>query len=119
MKNTLLYIIFLSLAFSVYAESPPTLNNTIAINTTMTFDRLGNGDLKVYPNPASNYIKVTDNDEIDKVLIYNILGRIVKRFDAETNRKYYIQDLPKGMYIVRLLDKNQDLILTKRINKRA
>ena len=77
-----------------------------------------NNDIKVYPNPATNYIMISENDKVDQVLIYNVLGKLVKKFEAESHKKYFISDLRTGMYIVRLLDSKSNLVKTRRINKR-
>ncbi len=74
-------------------------------------------DIRVYPNPAIDYIMITDNDNVNQIWIYNILGRRVKTYDVERNTKYDIKDLPRGMYIIRLVDRNSELIMTRRINK--
>jgi hypothetical protein len=77
-----------------------------------------NNDIRVYPNPAVDYIRITDNDNVSKVWIYNILGKRVKAYDVEVSgMKFDIRDLPRGMYIVRLIDNNEELVMTRRINK--
>lgn len=79
-----------------------------------TFD----DDIRVYPNPAIDYIMITDNESITKVWVYNILGKRVKAYDVESlGMKYDIRDLPRGMYIVRLINNRDELVLTRRINK--
>lgn len=74
-------------------------------------------DIRVYPNPAIDYIMITENEAVSEVWIYNILGRRVKTYDVETNTKYDIRDLPRGMYIIRLVNRNSELVMTRRINK--
>ncbi|NJN78505.1 MAG: T9SS type A sorting domain-containing protein [Saprospiraceae bacterium] len=77
-----------------------------------------NDDIRVYPNPAIDYIMITDNEAVRKVWIYNILGKRVKAYDVESQgMKFDIRDLPRGMYIVRLVDNNEELVMTRRINK--
>lgn len=80
------------------------------------------GDSKkitVYPNPATNYFMLKNANKVETVLVYNILGREVKRFRMETeNDKYFVNDLPKGMYVIRLMNDSNDVIQTIRMNKR-
>lgn len=77
-----------------------------------------NDDITIYPNPAIDYIMVTQSSKVDKVWIYNILGKKVKSYKVESpDTKYDIRDLPRGIYIVRLVNHDGDLLLTRRVNK--
>jgi|AntRauTorckE5430_2_1112549.scaffolds.fasta_scaffold01148_2 hypothetical protein len=77
-----------------------------------------NTDIRVYPNPAIDYIMITDNDSVNQVWIYNMLGKRVKTYTVESSgMKFDIRDLPRGMYVVRLMDNNEELVMTRRINK--
>lgn len=67
------------------------------------FDGIGAFDLsaKLYPNPADDYF-VVEGDGLDKVVIYNVLGKIVKSIDNlnASSVKVNVSDLSKGVYIV-------------------
>ncbi len=57
--------------------------------------------------------------DVDKILVYNIVGRQVKTFRVDSSGdKYTVSDLPKGMYVIRLVDTQDDLIQTLRLNLR-
>ncbi len=74
--------------------------------------------INVYPNPATNYFMLKNGGDVHTVLIYNIVGRQVKRFNVNsTQDRFTIQDLNKGMYVVRLFDKKNNVIQTIRMNK--
>ena len=111
--QTLLFSFTLIIAVSFTASA----NNGGGENDDVRTHQINN-DIRVYPNPAIDYIMVTENDNIDKVWIYNILGKRVKSYKVEgSETKYDIRDLPKGMYIVRLINHNGDLVMTSRVNK--
>ncbi len=75
--------------------------------------------IKVYPNPASDYIKLNVVKNVDKIKILNMVGKTIKRFNVvESGEKYNIANMPKGLYLVQLLDKKGKIITTKRLNKR-
>lgn len=77
------------------------------------------GGLSVYPNPATDYISIDDNnDQIVQVAIYNLVGKKVKEFEYVRGEHYYVADLPKGMYLVQLIDRNQHVIKTQKVDKR-
>lgn len=110
--QTLLFSFVLIISVSVSATA-----NNGGDNDDVTTHHTSN-DIRVYPNPAIDYIMVTENDNVDKVWIYNILGKRVKAYKVETaDAKYDIRDLPRGMYIVRLINHDGDLVMTRRVNK--
>jgi hypothetical protein len=79
----------------------------------------GKADLSVFPNPACDLISVRDNnDVVGQVAVYSLIGRKLKEFDFSKGEQYPIGDLPKGMYLVQLLDKNREIIKTQKIDKR-
>lgn len=75
-------------------------------------------DLRVYPNPTVDYIKVSNNDFLEHVALYNLAGRKIKTFNYAEGEKYYVGDLPKGMYLVQLIDEDRHTLVTRRINIR-
>ncbi|MCB0657924.1 MAG: T9SS type A sorting domain-containing protein [Saprospiraceae bacterium] len=88
-------------------------NQTSAVKETIRQD-----DVKIYPNPATEYFKVETRDVLAKIDMYNIVGDRVKTFYAYRNKRYYVDDLPDGLYLVRLIDVNNRVIKTLRLNKR-
>ena len=83
-----------------------------------------NHDYRIYPNPSSSYFnvnKITDNESIEKVLVYNINGEIVldKKLDfmdwdctVKINHK-----LKPGSYIVKIVSNGNHRIQHLIINK--
>jgi 1,4-alpha-glucan branching enzyme len=60
--------------------------------------------VKLYPNPANNYFVI--EGEISKAEIYSVTGQLVKSFDDvdKTNYQFDINDLTKGVYLVKAFD---------------
>jgi hypothetical protein len=57
-------------------------------------------EIAIYPNPSKDYINISvENDEIENVQIYNLTGKLVKQ---EKSNKININDLPVGMYIIKV-----------------
>lgn len=110
--QTLLFTLTLSFAFGTVA-----IANNGGDDDKIAVQQL-NDDIRIYPNPAIDYIMVTQSSKVDKVWIYNILGKKVKSYKVESpDTKYDIRDLPRGIYIVRLVNHDGDLLLTRRVNK--
>ena len=75
-------------------------------------------DLRVYPNPTVNHFEVNDNDLVHQVAVFNLVGRQVKRYNYAQGEKYFVGDLPRGMYLVQLVGDRNAVLTTKRINIR-
>lgn len=76
-------------------------------------------ELSVFPNPATEYISVKDNsDLVGEVSVFSIVGRKVKEYTYTKGEQYYIGDLPKGMYLVQLIDHNDRILTTHKMEKR-
>ncbi|NJL73874.1 MAG: T9SS type A sorting domain-containing protein [Saprospiraceae bacterium] len=74
--------------------------------------------LKVYPNPSGNYLTLSDAEGIERMSVYNMVGREVKTFQVEDNAVYDIGNLTDGIYLVGLFDKKGNLVKTIRVSKR-
>lgn len=76
-------------------------------------------EVSVFPNPASENISVHDNAEVvTQIFVFNLIGKKVKSFEHLKGEYHYIGDLPKGVYLVQLIDKNKRIIATQKIDKR-
>lgn len=73
--------------------------------------------LKIYPNPASNYFQMTETQEVQNLVVYNILGRQVQTFAVNNNERYDVSALPNGIYLVGMMDKNHQVIKTVKLQK--
>lgn len=76
-------------------------------------------ELTVYPNPTLDYFSVNDNSEqVSRILVFSLSGKQVKSFDCVKGEQYYVADLPKGFYLAQLMDHNQKVLTTQKLNKR-
>ena len=99
--------------------SPIGMNNTLVDVTTNNYS-------EVYPNPASQEFTIditTDMDKAVYVEVYDILGNIlVRESHTITNgivntMKTNIEKFKNGIYLVRLLDDNGNVLNTQRVVK--
>jgi hypothetical protein len=75
--------------------------------------------LSIFPNPATEFISVNDHtDQVGEIAIYNMVGRRIKLFEFVKGENYSVADLPKGMYLVQLIDKAKQVITTQKVDKR-
>lgn len=98
MKNFTLSILFLFLSLGLAAQT-------------------ATEDLRIFPNPVSTTFEIGHSDRVTKVNVINMMGREIKAFDYADKETYDIAELPQGMYLVQLKDKEDKVIHTQRIKK--
>ncbi len=116
MKKTLLGILFCIFGLAAQAQFAYTGNNngdnragrSSEVTTT----------IQVFPNPATEYFNVSSNQQVERITVYNLLGREMKSFTFSDGDRYYIGDLSKGMYLVQMTGKDNRLVSTQRLSKR-
>ena len=112
MKKYLLLFLFISAGTILYAQSRS--------SDSFRSHRSGSEEvIQIFPNPATTFIGLSAApDAVEKIIIFNLVGRQMKSFNAEAGEKYYVGDLPKGMYLVQLFDTRNKIITTQRVSKR-
>lgn len=93
---------------------------TFSINeaTTNNYAFTGQEEVRVFPNPATEYFSVDGIDKLKEVIVINLVGQEVKRFSASRKAKYNISELIRGLYLIRLVDNKEQVIKTVRLSKR-
>ena len=87
-------------------------------NATATTERQ-KANLKVFPNPTSNYISLSENNFVDQLWVSNILGKRVRTFRTSVSNNYDVSTLPDGIYLVSMVDEDNRVMKTVRISKRG
>ena len=72
-------------------------NNACESLSTQSIDLTS---IKIYPNPASTNVTVQTNQVIDKLELYNVLGKKI-RVESATN-SFDLSDLASGIYILKI-----------------
>jgi hypothetical protein len=104
MKKNLLLLIFVCLSSIAFAQNEQ--NRTIK-------------GITIFPNPATEFIAVNDEENVRNVVVYNMVGRKMKNFEVEKGRRYEVGDLPNGLYVVQLVGKNNKVLATQRLTKKS
>ncbi len=97
----------------VYLEIPMMFN----IGTTSTID-INVEDITLYPNPTSDFFQIRNDDNVKHISLHSILGKRVFDMDHQTDKAYNISDLGRGIFMVRMYDKNGDVVKVLRLSKR-
>lgn len=61
-------------------------------------------DISLFPNPASEYFRISGKQDVGKVEIFNMIGKSIKTFD-KSQPSYNSGDLRNGIYLVRIFDR--------------
>ncbi|MDZ7880124.1 MAG: T9SS type A sorting domain-containing protein [Saprospiraceae bacterium] len=75
--------------------------------------------LSIFPNPATEYIKLNDDESAKNICISNMLGRKIRTFDIVKGERYEIADLPNGLYLIQIIGKNNKVLATQRLTKKS
>ena len=75
-------------------------------------------DIGIYPNPTTESFKLTEQTNVDRISVYNIVGKEVVSFSATANGSYDVSNLENGMFLVRLFDQRGETVKVLRLSKR-
>lgn len=75
-------------------------------------------ELNLYPNPTNDIFKIKSDENIKKIGIYNVVGKLVQEMSHTAGEVHNVESLSKGMYLVRLMDSNSQVIKTMKLSKR-
>lgn len=75
--------------------------------------------IEMFPNPTNQSLTIITQDIVKKIVIENVAGKIVKEI-IKTNPPIFlnIEDLPSGIYFVKLFSEHDNFVTTKKLIKR-
>ncbi len=114
MVRRVLFIICLSFCTLGFAQSS---NGEGDGNDPNVLQTRTSTSISIFPNPATHYFKVTENDNIQELVVTDLLGKKVKMFPYAPEAQYDVQDLRKGMYLVQIISKDQKILKIQRLIK--
>lgn len=65
-------------------------------------DSFFSSQVSVYPNPANEFVKISSSVDINRVEIYNLIGKKVISTSKITNNNLDVSSLSKGVYLMKL-----------------
>ena len=80
--------------------------------TTLNIPRVN-----VYPNPSTGRFKVANVAALDRIEVFSITGQMISQFEAVENTVYNIENLPKGAYVLRMVDHAQQTVGTSLLQR--
>lgn len=93
--------------FSNYIDSSQHFVETqTECDAYLDVEQLSKESVFVYPNPALNYISL--NKDIDKYIIYDMLGKTIQTGEVKANDTIDISKIKSGIYLIKVIDKNSN-----------
>ncbi len=75
--------------------------------------------MRLFPNPANHFFELENGGDVDRIELYNLLGKRVKSFRASPDQRYNIFTLPAGIYLVSLINEREGVLRTLRLSKQS
>lgn len=91
----------------------------IDVLSTVSVDEAVIPTIQLYPNPASDFIQLKNGQDIDQLVLFNAIGKQVRRFTVYNDGIYNVSDLPNGVYMVSMIDEDDGVVKTVRLMKRS
>ncbi len=92
--------------------------NSLVISQSTSVNDIDTDDLIIYPNPTDDYFQISNDKQVKTIVMYTIVGKEIEKFDHNPGQSHNLQALSKGLYLVRLFDKNEKVLKSMRLSKR-
>lgn len=80
----------------------------VTVNLRLNTGNYSKDAIVIYPNPATDFLQISNAEEVNLVEFINTLGQVIKTFSLEQlSSELNIQDLPRGIYFVRINTSNE------------
>lgn len=85
-----------------------TVNGKAKPNTNVLVKEINKQGIKIYPNPASDIVKIETEEEIAAIIVYDMLGKKVweQATIGKTNHMLEVKNIPQGIYTLNILLSN-------------
>lgn len=103
------------------ASSARIVDFSLKIDNATGIKQYSAESVKIFPNPARDYVLVQNQQslQMDRIEVYSMLGRKVLNHKVDPSdgvARIDLSDLQKGIYMVRVLDQSNNVVLTKSIS---
>lgn len=97
-----------------YADIPITITVDASVSTV---EESIQDQVVLYPNPSTDMFKLKNDRGVAKVHLYNIVGKRIFTANHKAGKPHDISYLNKGIYLVRLVDNQNNIIKVLRLTK--
>nr|WP_321237262.1 aryl-sulfate sulfotransferase [uncultured Psychroserpens sp.] len=86
---------------------PLELNPDITACQSLSVADISISDIKIYPNPTSDFINIVSTHTIDKIVLYSILGK--KVYEINGTNTIDISAFNSGIYFIQIQSENKSI----------
>ena len=87
-------------------------NLPVVINYYDGTNEINANNFAIFPNPAKDFVKIF-GDNLDKVMIFNMIGQKVEEFEVENNElNISISNFENGVYFVKVGETTRRFVIT-------
>ena len=87
---------------------PINITNYLATLSNNDFSINNDNNIKVFPNPSSTIFKIVSDTNIDKITIFDTLGKEILT-QTQNNNEVNIEKLSKGIYLIEIFSENEKI----------
>lgn len=85
-----------------------TYNWLLTLSNDSFITNSDNNRLQIFPNPTKNVIQIKNNSEIEKITIFDYLGKEIFT-QTQNNNEINVENLSKGNYLIEILSENEKI----------
>ena len=87
---------------------PINITNYLTTLSNNDFSINNDNNIKVFPNPSSTIFKIVSDTNIDKITIFDTLGKEILT-QTQNNYEVNIEKLSKGIYLIEIFSENEKI----------
>ena len=95
-----------------------TVQVTFNTNPVSTKETISTANISIYPNPATDYFKVQDDQQVKQIGIFTITGKNVRTIFHRPGMQHDVSDLRNALYLVRLMNAEGKVIKSLKLSKK-
>ena len=82
--------------------------NYLATLSNNNFSINNDNNIKIFPNPSSTIFKIVSDTKIDKITLFDTLGKEIL-IQTQNNNEINIEKLSKGLYLIEIISENEKI----------
>jgi len=82
-----------------------TYNWLLTLSNDSFISNSDNNKLRIFPNPTKNLIQIKSNSVIEKIILFDYLGKEILT-QIQNNNEVDVQNLSKGIYLIEIHSEN-------------
>ena len=92
-------------------ENGTSVGSAVLVTKGTNVSEITENNISVYPNPANDFVKISANDNINSVKVYNCLGMMVEEIEVNANEvELNTSEYNTGIYFVNVQTENGNLV---------